>query len=232
MDNDRIAIRGTVTRDPELNTTSRGKLYTRINVAADEVTIGGNAVSAQDNKYQSVVFWGVDAVDMVKGLKQGAQVSVTGDRVVRQVEGRDGQMRVFSEIHHGLLAIDKQPRERSPGVAVEMKGQVVYEPELKAVPGSSGKFYTVITIRPENSTDKIRAPFFGDDAVELARAVKKGSEVELKGELVEREYTNRQGVQTKGMEIQKATMRVIDRGRAGERPTVTLPRQGEQELGG
>jgi single-stranded DNA-binding protein len=232
MDNEQIAIRGTVTRDPELNTTSRGKIYTRINVAADEVTIGGSAVAAREHKYQSVVFWGVDAFDMVREVKQGAQVSVSGDRVVRQAEGRDGQMRVFSEIHHGSLSIDKQPREKVPGVAVEMKGQVAYEPELKAIPGSSGKFYTVITIRPDDGSDKVRAPFFGEDAVELARAVKKGSEVELKGELVEREYTNREGVQTKGLEIQKASMRVLEKGRSGERPTVTLPRQGEQELGG
>ena len=78
MDNERIAIRGTVTRDPELSTTPKGKIYTRINVAADEVTIGGNKVNASENKYQSVVFWGVDAVDKVKEVKQGAQVAVHG----------------------------------------------------------------------------------------------------------------------------------------------------------
>src|SRR5688572_24873266 len=58
MDNERIAIRGTVTRDPELSTTPKGKIYTRINVAADEVTIDGNKMNASENKYQSVVFWG------------------------------------------------------------------------------------------------------------------------------------------------------------------------------
>jgi single-stranded DNA-binding protein len=232
MENDRIAIRGTVTRDPELSTTNRGKLYTRINVAADEVSVGGRDVNPQDHKYQNIVFWGVDAVDKVSEVKQGAQVSVSGEHVVRQAEGRDGQMRTFSEIHHASLSIDRPPRDKVAGVAIEMKGEVLYEPELKAVPGSTGKFYTVITIRPENGSDRVRAPFFGDDAVELARAVRKGAQVSLKGELVEREYTNREGVQTKGLEVQKASMHIFGKDREAASPEESRSRHHEQELGG
>ena len=191
-------------------------------------------MAAREHKYQSVVFWGVDAFDMVREVKQGAQVSVSGDRVVRQAEGRDGQMRVFLVNPPRVTsASTKQPREKVPGVAVEMKGQVAYEPELKAVPGSSGKFYTVITIRPDDGSDKIRAPFFGEDAVELARAVKKGSEVELKGELVEREYTNREGVpdqRTGNSEGEHAGAGQGTKRRAANRHASRG--QGEQELGG
>src|SRR5688572_3734846 len=121
MDNERISIRGTVTRDPELSTTPKGKIYTRINVAVDEVTIADRKMNPDEHKYQSLVFWGVDAVDKVAAVKKGAQVAVSGDRVVRQVEGRDGQMRVFSEIQRGALKIEKQPREKVQGIATEMK---------------------------------------------------------------------------------------------------------------
>jgi single-stranded DNA-binding protein len=231
MDNDRIAVRGTVTRDPELSTTSRGKIYTRINLAADQLTVADQEFDAQAHKYHSVVFWGVEALDKVREVKQGAQVSVSGDHVVRQVEGRDGQMRVFSEIHRPSLNVEKQPRDKGQGVAVELEGKVLYEPELKAVPGSLGKFYTVITVQPDNGTDRIRVPFFGDHAVELARAVRKGAPVSLKGELVEREYTNREGVQTKGLEIQKASMQLLEKGQAMEASTAELPRNREQGLG-
>ena len=231
MDNERIAIRGTVTRQPELSTSPKGKIYTRINVAADEVTIGGNKVSPTENKYQSVVFWGVEAVDKVKEVKQGAQVAVTGQRVVRQAEGRDGQMRVFSEIHRGSLTIEKQPREKVQGVPVELKGEVLYDPELKAVPASPGKFYTVVTIRPENGAEKVRAAFFGDEALDLARSVKRGSQVLVKGEMVEREYINREGLTAKSLELQRADMRVLENGQSMGPKTAALVRQADEGLG-
>jgi single-stranded DNA-binding protein len=230
MDNERIAIRGTVTRDPELNTTPKGKIYTRINVAADEVTIDGNKMDASENKYQSVLFWGIEAVDRVKEVKQGAQVAVTGQHVVRQAEGRDGQMRVFSEVHRGSLIVEKQPRERVKGVSVEIKGEVLYDPELKAVPGSTGKFYTVVTIRPENGGEKVRAAFFGDEALDLARLVRKGAQVLVRGEMVEREYKNRDGLPAKSLELQKADMRVLESG-LSTGPKTTGVRQVDEGLG-
>jgi single-stranded DNA-binding protein len=235
MDNERIAIRGTVTRDPELQTTNKGKIFTRVSLAADEVTIGDRALNikeVQENKYHSVVYWGVAALDKVAEVKQGARVAVVGDHVVRQAEGRDGQMRVFSEIHHGALTIEKGPREKIQGVPVEMNGEVLYDPELRVVPGSPGKFYTVITVQPENGSDRVRTPFFGEDAVELARAIRKGSQVSIKGEMIEREFTNREGVQSKGLEIQKASIRVLSKDRGVEQPNGEVARGEEQGLGG
>jgi single-stranded DNA-binding protein len=226
---ERIAAKGTVTNEPKVNSTDKGKLYTRITIAADTVSIDGRPVKAEDHKWQTAVFWGVDAVDRVNEVRQGAVVSIEGDHKVRQVEGReDGKMREFSEIHHGALQIEKQPRERVAGVPVELKGEVLYDPELKGMAGRPGQFYTVVTVRPENTEDKVRAPFFGDEAVAIARSVRKGAEVSLKGELVQREYTNAKGVQTTGMELQKAEVRLPQKDRTGERGT---RREAEAELG-
>lgn len=214
--NDRIAVRGFVTRDPELSRTERGKLYTRVNIAADQVSIGDAKVSARENRFHSVVYWGVDAVDKVDQLKAGAEVSASGEHVLRQFEGQDGTMKVSSEIHRPQLTLEKAPRERLPGVPVEMKGEVLYDPELRL----SGRqaFYTTVTIRPDNGGDKVRAVFFGDDAANFARSLRKGAQVEVKGELVEKEYTNREGVQTKALEIQKASLQTLERNRSAERP--------------
>ena len=213
---ERIAVRGFVTRDPELSRTERGKLYTRINIAADQVSIGDVKVSAQENRFHSVVYWGVDAVDKVDQLKAGAEVSASGEHVLRQFEGLDGTMKVSSEIHRPELTLEKAPREKVQGVPIEMKGEVLYMPELRATARQS--FYTTITIRPDNGGEMVRAAFFGDDAVKFARSLQKGAQVEVKGELVEKEYTNRQGVQTKALEIQKASMRTLEQARGAERP--------------
>ena len=188
-------------------------------------------MDAAQHKYQNVVFWGVDAVDKVQELKQGAQVSVSGDRVVRQVEGKDGQMRVFSEIHRGNLTIEKQPREKIPGVPIEMKGEVLYDPELRALPGNAGKYYAVLTIRPNDGSDKVRAPFYGHKAMEIARSMRKGSEVSIKGELIEREYTTREGMQVKGLEIQKAILPSLEVARGKESPEAIRPQAAEEGLG-
>jgi single-stranded DNA-binding protein len=200
---ERIVIRGVVSRDPELSRTDKGKLFTRVNVAADEVQIEGAKMNAQDHKWQNAVFWGVDAADQVAQLKAGAQVAIEGKRVVREYTGRDGQPKVSTEIHSPTLTLEKAPKERVEGVAVEMKGAVVYDPELKA--SSGNKYYTMVTVQPENGTDKVRAVFFGDEAKDVARSVKKGMTIGLEGNLVEKEYTNREGVQTKGLEVQRAS---------------------------
>jgi single-stranded DNA-binding protein len=204
---ERIAVKGTVTQEPKVGQTDKGKLYTRISIAADEVVIDGRKVKADANKWHTAVFWGVDAVDRANDVKQGAQISIEGDRKVRQAEGRDGKMREFSEIHHGSLQIERQPREKVSGVPVELKGEVLYDPELKAAAGRQGQYYTVLTIRPEqNNEEKVRAAFFGKDAMEVARSVRKGADVSLKGELVEREYTNNKGEQVRGVELLGAKM--------------------------
>jgi single-stranded DNA-binding protein len=221
---ERIAIRGVVSRDPELNRTPKGKVFARVNLAVDEVQIDGKKENAGNYKWQTAVFWGVDAADKVAQLKAGTQVFVEGERVVRQYEGRDGQMRVSDEIHQAAVTVEKAPREKVAGVAIDMKGEVLYAPELKASTGS--KFYTTITIQPETGRDKVRAVFFGEEAMSLARTVHRGDKVALKGELVEKEYTNREGTPTKSLEVQKASMEVLDKGRS------TGPsRDAEQGLG-
>jgi single-stranded DNA-binding protein len=62
--------------------------------------------------------------------------------------------------------------------------------------------------------DKVRAVFFGEEAMSLARTIHRGDKVALKGELVEKEYTNREGTPTKSLEVQKASMEVLDKGRS------------------
>ena len=224
---ERIAIKGTITRDAAVSRTEKGKLFTRLNIAADEVTIGGRKVSAEEHKWQTAVFWGVDAVD--KGdLKKGTQVSLEGDRVLRPVEGHDKEMRTFSEIHHGDLKIEKLPRERPQGVPVNMTGEVLYDPELKATPRNS--YYTLVTIRPQDSSDKVRAVFYGAEAMEHARTVRRGAQVQISGQLVEQEYTNpRDGAQTKGYEIHKGELQLLDKQRATERPGAHQHQQRESE---
>jgi single-stranded DNA-binding protein len=221
---ERIAIRGVVSRDPELNRTSKGKVFARVSLAADEVQIDGEKRQARDFKWQTAVFWGVDAADKVAQLKTGTQVFVEGERVVRQYEGRGGQMRVSDEIHQASLTVEKGPREKVAGVPIDMKGEVLYAPELKASTGN--KFYTTITIQPDTGRDKVRAVFFGEEAMSLARTVHRGDKVALKGELVEKEYTNREGMPTKSLEVQKASLVVIDLGRSAG-PS----REAEQGLG-
>jgi len=146
MDKSEISIRGTVAQKPELNRTSTGKVFTRINVAADEVSVDGQKIDAKENKWHSVVFWSADAVDMSTNVKQGPQVAVNGQQVIRQAESRvNGEMKTFSEIHRAQLTIEKEPKPRAKGVDVEMKGEVLYDPELKA--SANGKYYTTVTIR-------------------------------------------------------------------------------------
>lgn len=224
--NEGIAVRGFVTRDPELSRTERGKLYTRINIAADQVSIGESKVNPQENRFHTAVYWGVDAVDKVDQLKAGAEVSVSGEHVLRQFEGLDGTMKASSEIHRPELTLEKAPREKVQGVPVEMKGEVLYDPELRATARQS--FYTTVTIRPDNGGDKVRAAFFGDEAMKFARLLTKGARVEVKGELVEREYMNREGQPAKGLEIQKASLRTLEKDHSMERPR---ERDADQGLG-
>jgi single-stranded DNA-binding protein len=220
-----ISVVGTITRDAELGRTDRGKLYTRLHIAADEVTIDGQKADPAANKWQNAVFWGIDAKDKAS-LKQGTQVSITGERLVRQVERRDGSgMQTFAEIHRGELEVLKVPKERPPGVPIDMKAEVLYDPEFQST--ANGQFYTRVHLRPENGGEKMTATFWGQDAEDVARSLRKGAPVAVKGELVVREY-EKGGNPVKAFEVAKPKLEVLEQGRSRPRSSARQQQQSQE----
>jgi single-strand DNA-binding protein len=233
----KIEAKGTVVRDPELRRTPKGKLVAEVTIAADEVMLDGVKLDAGEHKWQTGVFWGADATEVVEKAKQGAKVLLSGERKVREYQ-KDGETRTNAEIHRGTLEVLAPPREK--GKPIELKGVVINSPELMQT--KSGKFFTRVTVEPtvlrvdgQERDPKTNGPetavFWDKDATEYARTVKKGMEVAIAGQLTSREYTDRAGEAKTASEIQKASLGVLDRSKDGNGARSTRKQGQELEQG-
>jgi single-stranded DNA-binding protein len=172
------------------------------------------------------VFWGLDAKKCVDEVKKGATVRLEGKKVVREY-AKDGELRMSHEIHRprgGKLSLEviSAGREQHPGNPIEVKGIVKYDPELKMSPG--GKVYMRITVEASEvkldgqevdakSNQKQTAVFWEKAAENLAATVKRGMPVAIKGELVTREYEDREHNRKTGSEIHKAQLEQLELGK-------------------
>jgi single-strand DNA-binding protein len=110
----RIEAKGTVVRDPELKTTSNGKAFARITVAADELTRDGQALDPKENKWQNAVFWGKEAEQYARSVKKGSGVRLCGELVQREYTDSNGAKRISNEIHRGTLEMLDLTKNVSP----------------------------------------------------------------------------------------------------------------------
>jgi len=76
-----VNLIGRITRDPELRTSSNGKSFVAFTVAVSEYS-GGN----QYTQFIPCFAWEKNAENMVKYVKKGAQLGVTGSINVRQTK--------------------------------------------------------------------------------------------------------------------------------------------------
>jgi len=109
-----LEIRGTVAKDPELQFTASEKPFTRILIAADQVSRGTAKLDPDQNKWHYAVCWGDKAKEAVQTFKKGMDVQVTGEQRVAQYE-RDGRQFTSSELH--MPKIEPLQRRRSQGLS-------------------------------------------------------------------------------------------------------------------
>jgi single-strand DNA-binding protein len=219
----KIELRGTVTRDPEMKTTASGKAFMRMSVAADEVARDGESLDPKTNKWHTVLAWGDD-----NEVRKGDQVRVVGQHVMRGYEDKGGVQKVASEIHNATVEVLERGKAYD-GVPIEAAGTVVRDPELKNT--ISGKVLTRITIAASEvkldgedvdaEANKWQTAVFWDQqAEEYARTVKKGTELRFTGEFVTREYTDQQGRTKTAGEIRRASLEVVTRAKGESEPAV------------
>jgi single-strand DNA-binding protein len=217
----KIELRGTVTRDPEMKTTASGKTFMRMSVAADEVARDGESLDPKTNKWHTVLAWSNE-----NEVRKGDQVRVAGQHVMRGYEDQAGTQKVASEIHNATVEVLQRGRA-SDGIPIEAAGTVVRDPELKTT--DSGKVLTRITIvasevkmdgkAVDAEANKWQTAVFWDqEAEDYARTVKKGAELRFTGEFVTREYTDREGTTRTAGEIRRASLEVVTRAKGEPEP--------------
>lgn len=217
----RIEAKGIVVGDPELKRTPKGRILTKLTIAASEVARDGQQLDPEQNKWQTAVFWGLEAVDVAEKVKKGTEVRLAGDLVPREFTDKEGNQRTVSEIRNGSFEVLNPPKERQPGTPVELTGVVERDPDLLMT--QSGKVLTRVTVGVTDvqkgndhlaaGTDRVTAVFWEKTAKEFAQNLKKGTQVSLAGELVKREYQDKDGTTRTANEIPKGTLEVLDRGK-------------------
>ena len=94
----KIEVRGTVVRDPELRKTAAGKPWAKLSIAADEVTKNGEELDPQQHKWQTAVFWEKRAQEVAAEFRKGDNVQVSGKAVDREYADKTGTQRTAAEI--------------------------------------------------------------------------------------------------------------------------------------
>ena len=111
-----LEIKGTVAKDPELQFTASEKPFTRILIAADQVSRGTAKLDPEQNKWHYAVCWGDKAKEAVQTLKKGMDIHVTGEQRVAQYE-RDGRQFTSSELHMPKIEPLQRQQQRSQGLS-------------------------------------------------------------------------------------------------------------------
>lgn len=109
-----LEVKGTVAKDPELQFTANEKPYTRILIAADQVSKGAQKLDPEQNKWHYAVCWGDKAKEAVQTFKKGMDVQVTGEQRVSQYE-RDGRQFTSSELHMPKIEPLQRQQQRTQG---------------------------------------------------------------------------------------------------------------------
>ena len=109
-----LEIKGTVAKDPELQFTANEKPFTRILIAADQVTKGAQKLDPEQNKWHYAVCWGDKAKEAVQAFKKGMDVQVTGEQRMSQYE-REGRQFTSSELHMPKIEPFQRQQQRSQG---------------------------------------------------------------------------------------------------------------------
>ena len=111
-----LQIKGTVAKDPELQFTASEKPFTRILIAADQVSRGTQKLDPEQNKWHYAVCWGDKAKEAVQTFKKGMDVQVTGEQRVAQYE-REGKQFTSSELHMPKIEPLQRQQQRSQGLS-------------------------------------------------------------------------------------------------------------------
>jgi single stranded DNA-binding protein len=211
-----VEARGTVIRNPDVRETGKGKTFTRFTIAADEVSRDGEKLDPEIHKWHTVLLWGENDIN------KGDRVRVSGEEVMRQYEDRQGDMRTAAEIHNASVEILERRKAPEIEAPIEAVGNVVKDPELRTT--ANGKLVARISI----AADEVKlngesidaqankwqtAVFWGDKARQLGETVKKGMPVRISGELVARSYTGQDGATKSAVEIHRAFLEVLEKGR-------------------
>ena len=111
-----LEIKGTVAKDPELQFTASEKPFTRILIAADQVSRGTAKLDPDQNKWHYAVCWGDKAKEAVQTFKKGMDVQVTGEQRIQQYE-REGRQFTSSELHMPKIEPLQRQQQRSQGLS-------------------------------------------------------------------------------------------------------------------
>jgi single-stranded DNA-binding protein len=111
-----LEIKGTVAKDPELHFTASETPFTRILIAADQVSRGTAKLDPEQNKWHYAVCWGDKAKEAVQTFKKGMDVQVTGEQRVAQYE-REGRQFTSSELHMPKIEPLQRQQQRSQGLS-------------------------------------------------------------------------------------------------------------------
>jgi single stranded DNA-binding protein len=217
MQQERIEVRGWVTQDAELKRTSAGDALTRVNISAKEARNkeGGPLDGAE--KFYTGVFWGEQATEISAAARKGAEVKITGSLVHSDYTGKDGTPKRAAEIHYAQMELCKEAPDR-----MAVKGTVTEDPQLRET--RDGKLVArlnVATKSAERNGQQVpgerwyTAVFWGQAAEDCVARTKKGTEVQVTGELVVREYEGKDGGGRRlSPEIHRPTLEVPGREKA------------------
>lgn len=92
----KVILIGTLTRDPEINTTSTGLSVTKFTLAVTRRH--ANSEGERETDFINVVAWRTLAENCHKFLKKGSKAGVVGTLQIRSYEAQDGTKRYSTEV--------------------------------------------------------------------------------------------------------------------------------------
>lgn len=91
-----VLIVGALGRDPEINSTSSGKMFCNLSVATNESVKKGD-VWEKTTEWHRITLWGKQAENAGSHLKKGSKIAVIGKLQTKSFE-KDGKKQYKTEI--------------------------------------------------------------------------------------------------------------------------------------
>lgn len=115
----RAQLKGTIGRDPQINTTDGGRRVTNLSVATDFPWQDKDGKWQHDTDWHNVVVWEGYGIPNLESLRKGTQIYISGRLRTRKYTDRSGMDRYITEI----IAEEIDIIEREPAQGDDRSGR-------------------------------------------------------------------------------------------------------------
>jgi single stranded DNA-binding protein len=227
MTNQNMKIRGIVDTEPSLKKTKSNETYAIASIRTFESVDAANGQKLRSEpEWHTVKAWGQeDAGELCKKVKKGMFVEVEGPiQTSTYTDAKGVKRNAYAILPDSMENVNEVSRSKPMLNSLSIEGRLGNDPRFGE--SSAGRQYVTMSVATNDTgangskrTQWVNVMTSSPDLVELAQALKKGSDVKIEGMLKTSEYRTRDNAKGQSFTLIPNSIEIIPREKSIESNT-------------